>query len=147
MPTIADWLDTPPESVAAWATWLAAIAAGLVAIGWLGREAVKVARFVLSLARRADALLDLADHELTPNSGGSIKDAADKIPAIERRLNDHITASEEDRSDLRLDLGALTSEMASLVKGQGQQDDVIANLSKALPIVAASHPPTEHEEG
>jgi hypothetical protein len=152
------WLDTPPASVAAWATWLAAVAAGLVAIGWLGKEAVKGFRFMLSLARRADALLDLADHELKPNSGSSIKDAADKIPAIEQRLNDHIEASEIDRNDQRREVAGLTREVAGLTRGQGRQDhkigelskaingrqdEVIHNLSEALPLVARSTPPAE----
>lgn len=105
------------------------------------------------VAARPGILLRLVkiERELKPNGGSSMRDAVDRVEtagkATSQRLDDHITASEEDRSHLRLDLGGLTREMARLVDGQGQQDDVIANLSKALPIVARSTPPHEHEEG
>jgi hypothetical protein len=105
------------------------------------------------VAAKPGVLLRLVkiERELRPNGGSSMRDAVNRVEATgdetSKRLDEHITTSEADRAEARADLRALTKTTAGLVKGQVQQDDVIANLSRALPNVAASHPPTEHEEG
>lgn len=81
--------------------WLAAVVAGLVALGWLIRHVRKVVREVVKRAkeigRKIDTLEELAGYELNHNGGGSIKDRvsvipelANKIHTLERSLDDHI---------------------------------------------------------
>ena len=102
------------------------------------------------VAAKPGVLLRLVkiERELKPNGGTSMRDAVNRMEKTgdetSKRLDEHITTSEADRAEARTDRAALTRTTAGLVKGQGQQDEVIANLSKALPIVAASTPP--HEE-
>lgn len=67
---------------------LAAIVAGLTALGWLLKRLVAgiraLRRWGRHWAERFEAVEGLVHHELQPNSGSSVKDALDRI---ERRLN------------------------------------------------------------
>lgn len=58
---------------------LASVTAGLAALGWLIRQGVKV-------TRQVDALHTLAEYELKPNHGGSMKDRVDQIPDLANRV-------------------------------------------------------------
>lgn len=61
-----------------WAVFVAAIAAGMVALGAIGKRIRsawrRLARWVREFIRRADALDKLVQHELHPNHGGSLHD-------------------------------------------------------------------------
>lgn len=67
------------EHLADYGGLLASITAGLTALGWLVRRGLKV-------ARQIDALHDLAQYELKPNGGGSIKDKVNQIPGLVMRV-------------------------------------------------------------
>lgn len=157
MPTTGvAWLDTVLIALAA----AGAIVTPVVVIfRWAHPIAKQLANFLEDwfgeperpgVAAKPGVLLRLVkiERELRPNGGSSMRDAVNRVEATgdetSKRLDEHITTSETDRAEARADLRALTKTTAGLVKGQVQQDDVIANLSKALPIVAASSPP--HEE-
>jgi hypothetical protein len=87
----------PGDTVEGWALYLTAVAAGVGAVIYLLRALVRVGRWAREGWRRARAVLDLIEHELTPNHGGSMKDnltaiarglgsAQARLDAIERRL-------------------------------------------------------------
>lgn len=81
--------------------WLAAVVAGLAALGWLVKrirrvvgETVKRAK---EIGRKIDTLEELAGYELNHNGGGSIKDRvagipvlANKVHSLELSLAEHI---------------------------------------------------------
>lgn len=77
-----------------WAIFLAAIAAGLVALGAIAKRIRSAWRrlhaWVRSAIRRADALDRLVQHELHPNSGGSLHDTvhktADRVDKLEESM-------------------------------------------------------------
>lgn len=79
------------SAVERWAVFAAAVAAGMVALGAITRRVVSAFRrcrsWVREGIRRADALDKLVQHELHPNSGGSLHDAV-------HRLDDRMTAVE-----------------------------------------------------
>jgi hypothetical protein len=81
--------------------WLAAVVAGLVALGWLLRHVSKVVRVTVArfkeIGRKIDTLEELAGYELNHNGGGSIKDRvagipvlANKVHTLELSLEEHI---------------------------------------------------------
>lgn len=123
----------PPEIVQSWAAWLAALVAGLAALGWLSKKLRAGMRRARDLADKIGVIHELAEYELNPNHGGSIKDRVAKIPDIERRLDDHLEQSRQrDAQTL-----ALFEEHAG----------AIAHLAEALPIIARSTPdPTDTQE-
>lgn len=79
------WADLDEHSV-----YLAAIVAGLTALGWLLRKAwrglLALRRFLREARRRFDALERLVIHELNPNSGSSLKDAMARVEAKVTRV-------------------------------------------------------------
>lgn len=114
--------------------WLAAVVAGLTAIGWLCRYLVrsysKTYKWVKRAADRIDALDDLPGtldtidqigtqvealtaqvqtihHEVTPNDGGSMKDSARRTEAAVKRV-------ESEQVEQRKDTGGLRAEVRSL---------------------------------
>lgn len=81
--------------------WLAAVVAGLGALGWLVRHVVKILRATTArfkeIGRKIDTLEELAGYELNHNGGGSIKDRvagipvlANKVHTLEQSLEAHI---------------------------------------------------------
>lgn len=60
----------------------AAVAGGL----YLARVARDGIRAVYQFARKVDAVMDLAGHELSPNGGNSMKDTVGRIPRLEARI-------------------------------------------------------------
>jgi hypothetical protein len=91
----------PGDSVEGWALYLTAIAAGLGAVVYLLRALVKAGRWLRRGFLRGREVLDLLEHELTPNHGSSIKDdvtamavqlghAQRRLDEIERAFKDHL---------------------------------------------------------
>ena len=129
----------PPETVQNWAVWLAAVVAGLGALGWLGKKTWVGIRWLRRFARKADALLDIADYELNPNGGGSIKDRIARIPGLEQGLDEHLEQSRQ-RDEAQRKRDAQTLALLD------EHTRAITHLAEALPIVARSTPdPTDTE--
>lgn len=145
---------TPPAWVSDWAVWLAAVVAGLTALGWLTRKTwrfIKKARAkARALGEKFDTLVELIDHEMKPNSGASLRDAIDRTEkssaGTAKALAEHITASESERADLRNDFSqvkdgfeaVLTSVARLEANSPVRQDDTIATLAKAIPEALAA---------
>lgn len=81
--------------------WLAAVVAGLAALGWLIRRAFRIvsgtAHRAREVARKIDRLDELASLELQTNGGGSMKDCVALVPillhrvtAVEIKLDEHL---------------------------------------------------------
>lgn len=142
--------------------WLAAVVAGLTALGWFLRKTwrgIRRARrwwreVAKPFAVKAAVVLDLAEYELQHNGGGSIKDAAAMLPGIEVDVaalkKDVATLKEGDRvlregavliaeraADMRQALADHVDQAASIHEEQGA---AIAHLAEALPIIARSTP-------
>lgn len=87
------------SAVERWAVFLAAIAAGVVALGALARRVRSAYRrvkgWVREAVRRADALDKLVQHELQPNSGGSLHDTVHKNSARLTELERHVATMAE----------------------------------------------------
>lgn len=105
-----------------YAGWLAAVVAGLAALGWLGRRVWRIGREVVrrakEVARKIDTLEELAGYELNPNGGGSIKDRVGKIPALEetvRELSNKYESHDRNLRGIRADQRA-TSERVGVVE-------------------------------
>lgn len=122
--------------------WLAAVTAGLTALGLLLRRTVRGIRWARrqarEWARRFAALEGLVHHELTPNSGSSVKD---QLGRIERRLTEvdgraYLTAGllsqhvQESRDYL--------DNVTAVLKDQG--------INLPHPTVPRELPETDHEE-
>lgn len=81
-----------------YSVWLTAVVAGLIAFAWISRRTWNGARRLRALFIRIDRVLDLAEHELQPNSGSALYD---KITRIDK--NGHaLWAAMDDLND-RLD--------------------------------------------
>ena len=85
--------------------WITGVVGGLAAVGWLARRTYRSVRAFVrrtrSLARKIDALSELAQYELNHNGGGSLKDHAAKVPLlvlkverIDKTLTEHLSTSE-----------------------------------------------------
>lgn len=92
-----DWLVQADEP----AKWIAAVVAGIAGVGWLMRAAWRGYRRFAAFAEKVEALLDLADHELKPNSGSSMVDKVDRtanavdaltevVDGVVERLDQHL---------------------------------------------------------
>lgn len=109
------------SAVERWAVFIAALAAGMVALGAIARRCVSAYRrlrgWVREGIRRADALDKLVQHELHPNSGGSLHDIVRK-------------------NSERLD--RLEGAMSTLAESQ-------THMWPAIEAVANAKPPKHHE--
>jgi purine nucleoside permease len=135
------------DNVDGWAVWLAAVVGGMLALGKLFQLARRATRWAVALGRKIDRLDELASYELQQNGGGSIKDAAAMIPPLKAQLDAHIAASEDalrqgsrDRERIDDTLQTLTDHQVIIAEAQAEQQSVIADLARALPIVARSTP-------
>lgn len=72
--------------------WLAAVAGGLAAVGFLARKA-------WSTARTVDRVAHLLEHELNHNSGKSVKDLTTWTKAAVTRIADHVNVDISDIPD------------------------------------------------
>ena len=75
-----------------WSVWLVAVVAGLGAIGWLARKAHRGVRAAREFAARVDKVLDLADHQLNNNGGGSLLDYVQQTHALATRTASDLDA-------------------------------------------------------
>ena len=97
-----------------WGLWIAGVVAGLTALGFLLRGLRRGIRWILNLGRTLDALNDLAQYELRPNHGGSIKDHAAQVPPLVQRVNELAEQVAGQRDILDNHLTASTSEQQSM---------------------------------
>lgn len=131
-------MDLPAElsAVERWAVFVAALAAGLTALGVLAvraRRAYCRARDLLRDAlARARVLAELVEHELNPNTGGSLHDMARRTDARTKRL-----LSNDRRQDRRLD--ALEEHIGTMAHAQ-------RDMWPAIRAVAESEPPHDDKE-
>ena len=127
--------------------WLAAVVAGLTALGWLLRKGRRGYLRLKPWVQRIDVVLDLAEYELQHNGGGSIKDSVSKIGGIERDVAELKAGAEILRAGA-VGIAAGAAEMraaldAHVVQANDIHDEqaaAIAHLAEALPIVARSTP-------
>lgn len=129
----------PPPHVQEWALWLAAVVAGLTALGWLWTRLRRVVRRLVrwwrAVERRFDALEALVQHELNPNTGTSMKDALGRVEAAQREhLQDAATA-----------FGEINQRLAVLETVGTTQAEAQASLWPAIEAVARATPPPEEE--
>ena len=127
--------------------WLAAVVAGLTALGWILRKMRRGYLRIKPWVRRVDIVLDLAEYELQHNHGGSIKDAVSKIAGIEKDVTDLKEGDKvlregaaliaEKAADMRQ---ALAEHVEQANEIHDEQAAAIAHLAEALPIVARSTP-------
>lgn len=124
------------SDVERWAVFLAAIAAGLVAVGAIisriRRAWTRARTWVREGLRRADALDRLVQHELHPNSGGSLHDTVHRV--------DHRSAQTAELSAAnarRLD--RVEASLSTLAESQ-------LAIWPAIEAVARAHPPTTDED-
>lgn len=136
------------------ALWLAAVVAGLTALGWLLRKARRGYQALKPWVCRVGIVLDLAEYELQHNGGGSIKDSVSEIPRIRKDVAQlKADVAELKQGDKVLREGAVliadrAAEMRSALDDHVQQaNDIhdeqaasIARLAEAMPIVARSTP-------
>ena len=124
-----------------------AVTAVLAAIGAVIASVKKTWRWWRNTARpfiaKVDVVLDLAAHELQPNSGSSIKDAADRIPELERKVDEHIAQSAHHLEQGRKAQEGIEGRLTTL---ESQQADTVAHLAEALPVIARAvpHPVDAH---
>lgn len=130
----------PPAHVQEWALWLAAVVAGLTALGWVYARVRRGLAAVLGWGRewaaRFNALDALVTHELQPNSGSSMKDAIDRLEVKQQRHLDE-AGTAFDSIDRRL--GALEGSLATAADAQ-------RNLWPAIEAVAKAAPPPPDPE-
>jgi len=140
-------MDTILEHLDDGGLWLAAVVAGLTALGWILRKLRRGYLRVKPWVRRVDIVLDLAEYELQHNHGGSIKDAVSKIEGIERDVADLKAGDKLLREGAKV-IADRAAEMREALDAHVQQaNDIhdeqaaaIAHLAEALPIVARSTP-------
>ena len=128
-PTGIGWVD----SMILWIGAIAAVCAGLFTIAKAARAAVRVGRKLDRLATQLlgddetpslDQRLSNIEHELHPNSGGSMRDAVDRT---ESALADHVEQSRVLHEP-----------------GRGTEQELrkaISDIPAALPTIAESTPP------
>mgnify|MGYP006869255993 CR=1 FL=1 len=102
--------------------WIAAVVAGLTALGWVGNRLRRAYRAARPWIDRAKAVVELAEYELQHNGGGSIKDAVAQIPVMNDRFAIHIVQA------------AVRDDRLTKV------ETALTNLAEALPVVARSTP-------
>jgi len=140
-------MDTILEHLDDGGLWLAAVVAGLTAVGWILRKLRRGYLRVKPWVRRVDIVLDLAEYELQHNHGGSIKDAVSKIAGIEKDVADLKEGAKVLR-DGAIGIAASAAEMRKALADHvdqaneihDEQAAAIAHLAEALPIVARSTP-------
>lgn len=124
----------PVANVQEWALWVAAVVAGLGALGWLW---VRVRRLyvagrnrVLRWGARFDALDALVSHELQPNTGSSMKDSLRRLEATQAEHIRMATAAHEVLEDRLQHLEAVTSTFS---ESQAHLWPAIEAVARATP--------------
>lgn len=131
---------TPPPHVQEWALWLAAVVAGLTALGWIWTRLVRAARrcgrWWDAGVARFDALEALVQHELNPNTGSSMKDALARVEAAQQT---HLREAGAAFESINSRLSVLEAVGATHAEAQ-------ANLWPAIEAVAKATPPPPDPE-
>lgn len=112
--------------------WLAAVAGGMTALGWLTKKAFnggrRAFRWARAFVRKMDALGDVAHYQLNNNGGGSL---LDKIERTERKV-DQLS-------------GTVTELAGSFDKHLATQAEANRAMWPAVQAVAEAHPPHNEE--
>src|SRR5512139_2511288 len=90
------------------------VSATIGATWWVGRAIRRLWRWGTYLARRLEALADLAEAELTANGGGSMLDKVNRIPALDRRLDEHIVDTGTNFKAVQMQIVDLSNTVASM---------------------------------
>ena len=109
--------------------WLAAVVAGLTALGWMARKVWRAWRSARPWIDRAKAVIDLAEYELQHNGGGSIKDAAALIEPLR-----------QEAAGLREAFGQHLDQARGRDDRLDRVDQALSDLAAAMPVVARSAP-------
>jgi hypothetical protein len=107
MPDVLNHLDD-------WGLWIAAVTAGATALGFMLKMLRRLVRWAMDMGRTLDALNDLAQYELRPNHGGSLKDHAAQVPPLVRRVEELASQVSGQQQILDNHLTAATSEQQSM---------------------------------
>lgn len=121
-----DWLPQGASQAERWAVWTAAISGGLAGFLYITAKVRRGIRtlwgFAKDVRRRMNALEDLLNHELNPNSGTSLKDAVTRL--------DRAVADQSERLD------TLEDHLGTLADSQRA-------IWPAIEAVAKAEPPKE----
>ena len=133
--------------------WMSGVVAGFVALGWLLRKAWRGYRKLSAFMEKAEVVLDIAAYEMQHNGGGSIKDAASKLPGIAKDVADLKEGAKvlragavgiaEQAAQMRTALDAHVDQANDIHE---EQAAAIAHLAEALPIIARSTPHEDDRE-
>lgn len=119
--------------------WLAAVVAGLTALGWLARKAYRGVRKAYKagreFARRAHAVLEVAEYQLNNNGGGSL---LDKIERTERKTDQNTAVLYE--------VAGTVDKLGTTVDTHlATQAEANRDMWQAIRAVAESRPPNDDE--
>lgn len=132
-------VPTPALHLQEWAVWVAAVVAGLTAVGWLGHRLRRGFRRAWSTwaswERRWDALDRLVTHELQPNTGSSMKDA---LARLEDRQERHMR-------EAALMALSMESRIRSVEDALQANAEAQATLWPAIQAVAEATPANPHD--
>ena len=109
--------------------WLAAVVAGLTALGWMARKVWQAWRSARPWIDRAKAVIDLAEYELQHNGGGSIKDAVARIQPLQLEAQ-----GIREAFTIHLEQSAVRDSRLDRV------DQALSDLAAAMPVAARSTP-------
>lgn len=129
-------MPTPALHVQEWAVWVAAVVAGLTALGWLAARLRRGLRRAHATWRawetRLDTLDRLVTHELQPNTGSSLKDA---VARVEDRQERH----QREAALLALSLESRLRGLESALQANAEAQ---ATVWPAIQAVAEAAPPS-----
>lgn len=107
-------MTPPPEGTPWWAWLLAVIAVALIASGMTYLTNRPVRRGM----QQVQAQVDVAAHEVRPNSGGSMADAVNRIEAT-------VSVMRSEQIEQRRDIGGLRSDHRQVRSDLGQLREVV----------------------
>lgn len=122
--------------------WVAAVVAGLGAIGWLSRHLMrtysKTYKWFKETAGRIDGILVVADYQLNNNGGGSLIDKVEKGIANDRRIEEKVDAISAQFAE---HINAQTDVLQSQSDTLQAQAEAGKALWPAVQAIAEAQPP------
>jgi hypothetical protein len=97
-----------------WGYWVGGVITGLGMLGLVGKWIRGLVRWALKMSREIDALHDLAQYELRPNHGGSLKDHAAQVPPLVAKVETLTAEVAAQGHTLTEHMSAATSEQTSM---------------------------------
>lgn len=151
-----------PSAITTGIPWIDALIPWTIVAGIIGGAAAKVLHWAIPFFRRLDEVietilgrdgkpplddrLDTIEHELFPNSGGSMRDVVDRVEKHMTDVDGKVVGVAENLDD--------HVEQSKLMRARGRETEheirqTISNLAEAVKIAAQSTPPhcddPEHE--